>query len=90
MSKGCREVVLLTALVVSTVLAGCSGSGKKGSPAYFSAGTIPPLQVPAGLDRPLRSNSLLLPEQPSGPFPPPGMDVEQMAKPPRIVGGSED
>jgi len=51
-TRGCR---ITLALIVAGVAAGCSSSGEKEIPDYFSARIVPALQVPADLDAPYRS-----------------------------------
>jgi uncharacterized lipoprotein len=64
----------VTVLLATAVLAGCktSGGGCGKPPEYTNSDSVPPLQVPAGMDAPntrgaLRIPELETPERPRGP-----------------------
>ena len=77
--KGCALLVLLV------TGAGCSSGGEKEIPDYFSARTVPPLEIPEGLSKPRAAGSVELPQAAIEIQPPPGSDVEELLRPPRII-----
>jgi len=71
------------------VMTGCSSNKEKEIPAYFSAKTVPLLQVPEDLDRPQRASAMQLPEAAFQQQFPADTDVEGLLKPPHIIDDSE-
>lgn len=77
--------ILLAVVISLAVVTGCSGSKKRENPDYFSAQTIPQLQVPEDLDRPQYAPAMQLPEAAFQQQFPADTDVEELLKPPHVI-----
>ncbi len=83
--KGRKKPLVFVLVIVVTLLVGCAGGDKKDIPEYFKAQILPPLQVPADLDEPYRTEEMRLPQDAFRIQPAPQVDVEALARPPHII-----